>query len=429
MMDTIAQIQSDLAGITFDPSAWPSLRESRERAFQSHKTLGIPTLKDEEWKYTNLREIREDSYKIGQYVALQRDEVSSYLLEDLDPIRLVFVNGHFHLELSSSPSVPGLTFSTLANGVPSELGLLQKIEENTFAALNHATFADGAVVRIAKNTKIERPIMVLNMAVADVDRTVYCAPRTMIIAETGAEATIIESYASVGSRTTFTNAATEIFAGPNTRLEVVKIQGEGLQARHIANVEIKQQADSYLDHFNIAFGGAFTRNDINAFLDGSNISSRIDGVVVVGAEQHCDNHTRLDHAFPNCNSFEVYKHVLSGRSTTVFNGKIYVHQDAQKTDAKQTNQAILLSPEATMNSKPQLEIFADDVKCTHGATVGQLDSMPQFYLQSRGIPKDEAESLLIYAFAAEVLEKISHPGLRDLLEAKLFAKLAADREA
>jgi len=247
-------------------------------------------------------------------------------------------------------------------------------------------------------------------------------PRTLIVLEEGSEAKVLESYVGLGGRY-FTNAVTEISLSRNSHFEHTRFQMESLEAIHIGTVACEQEEDSVLTSNNAMFGAKTARLDANFWVGGEHAETWLNGTYVGMGEQVVDNHTRIDHAVPNCNSFEVYKGILGGKATGVFNGKIFVYEDAQKTDAKQTNQAILLSPTAQVNTKPQLEIFADDVKCTHGATVGQLREDARFYLRSRGIPLAQADAILVYAFAAEVLEKISVPQVRDALEAALNKKL------
>lgn len=432
MATSLKSNSAPLAGLEFDPSACGVLGKVREEAYQAFLDRGVPTTKDEEYKYTPVTDLADRYFVQGGPVPVPESAITDWIYGDLDQIRIVFVNGHFSEELTTSlRGVEGLEIRTLscALGGRQEIiedlfGKLVKPQQFPFAGLNTGTFKEGTYIRISANTKIEKPIHILNIATADANgATQYVAPRALVFVEAGADATLIETFATYGDGPTFSNAVTEIHIEPNGHLQLVKVQQEGLKSHHIANTEVHQAPDSAFNHYSVTFGGKLTRNDLNVFLDGQNIHTRMDGIVVVDGDQLADNHTRLDHAYANCNSFEVYKHVLGGESTGVFNGKIFVHQDAQKTDAKQTNNTILLSAKATMNSKPQLEIFADDVKCTHGATVGYLDRDPVFYMQARGIPKAQAEALMVYAFAAEVLEKITVPGLVESLEAMLFAKL------
>lgn len=426
MSTTLDRTHTALAGIEFDPEVLPALADLRSRALSHHLAAGIPTTKDEEWKYTSLRELGELYFLQGGARPLAGADVDALALGDMPQVRVVFVNGLFNGELSSPlDGVDGLQIRLLSQDSSADgLGALVKTENFPFAALNTATFRDGIAIRITKNAKIDLPIHVVFLAAADPNNAVsYSAPRLVVHAETGSQAELIETYASVGGTSTMSNAVAEVFVAENASLEHIKIQRESTESYHFSTTEVRQERDSSFNHYSVTLGGKLTRNDLNVFLNGSNLHSRMDGIVVIDGAQHADNHTRLDHAFPHCDSFEVYKHVLDGQSTAVFNGKIYVHQDAQKTDAKQTNNTLLLSPQATINSKPQLEIFADDVKCTHGATVGQLDTDPMFYLRSRGIPETQARAMLVYAFAAEVLEKISNRDLVARLEALLDEKL------
>lgn len=409
----------------------------RSQAWKMVSDFGFPHHSDEEYKYTSLRHLQELTWTAGTAIRLQPSQIENLGITGFEQVRLVFVNGFFASDLSDE--LPdGIEFRTLDSGdmptllgkaarvdaqefpVTAHLGRLQKPGIPVTTALNTAAFQSGAYIKVQKDAVIELPIQLLFVTTG---AAVATTPRILIEVEPSAKATLIESYATTGEANHLTVPVTEIFVAQNATLEHVKVQLESLEAEHIALTEISQQRDSTVRHFNVTYGGRLTRNDLNVFLHGSGTHLRMDGVVCIDGSQHVDNHTRLDHAHPNCESFEIYKHLLDGKSTAVFNGKIFVHEDAQKTDAKQTNQAILLSPEATMNTKPQLEIFADDVKCTHGATIGQIREDAMFYLRSRGISVQEARALMVYAFAAEVLEQIEHEGIRQQLEQKLFNKL------
>lgn len=398
------------------------------RARELFEAKGIPTTKDEEWKYTPLHVLNEATWKAGEAF------LPSEVWGSLDPIRLVFANGFLVPSLSRGLDTPGLEVldSSVAGSVAlleaqsfdvaAHLGRLAKPEVHAFGALNAATTTDGAYLRITG--QIERPIV---LAFVSSGEGVSSSPRVYIHAVAGSQATVFETYECQGLTRAFTNAVTEVVVESNAVLEHVKLQDESLRSVTIGLTEVKQEQDSTYRNYTICLGSRITRNDLNVFVGGENCHTRIDAVVCPDGDQHMDNHTRLDHVMPNCESFEVYKHLLNGNSTAVFNGKIFVHQDAQKTDAKQTNQAVLLSPTATMNTKPQLEIFADDVKCTHGATVGSLEHIMEFYMRSRGIPAVQARALLVYAYAAEVIEQISHDGIKEALEKRLLAKLGTEQ--
>lgn len=419
-------------GITADPIALQS--SWRAAAWERFCTQGLPHRKDEDWRYTPITNALPE--KLERAGAAEVIPTGSPL-EGVDRIQLTFVNGRFCAERSDQAEEFGFsleaaqaelgTLATLdeANfSVVAHRGRLNKPGIGTFAALNTALFEQACTLRIPANTKVSKPIHVRFITSGT---EVVSSPRVLIIAESGSEALVLETHESSGAARSLSSAVVEVFVASNAHVEHVKLQDEALDCVHVGLTEIKQEADSTYRHFNVCFGGKLTRNDINVFLNGSNVHCRIDGVICVGGDQHVDNHTRLDHAYPHCDSFEVYKHLLDGNAEAVFNGKIFVHQDAQKTDAKQTNNAILLSPTATMNTKPQLEIFADDVKCTHGATIGQMRSDAMFYLRSRGISEADSRGLLVYAFAAEVLEQISHEGVKEALEASLFTKLSSMR--
>jgi Fe-S cluster assembly protein SufD len=431
------------AGIGFESDRFGPLDPLRARAWERWLALGVPTLKDEEWKYTDLRPFRLEGAREVAPVSMRESHVADHWWEEMDCLRMVFVDGRWDIDLTSPLKTDGLeirSFPCAVDNVPDEMaarvGTLARMEEERFevsahlgqlrkdpahalAALNTATFRDGAYVRVARNVKIEKPIHVVHIAAGEG----YVAPRIFLELEEGAEATLIETYLSAGDVEGITNVVAEIHVGRNAKLSHVRVQNESVVRGHVALTEARQEADSTYLHYNIGFGAKTARNDVNVFLAGDNLHCRLDGVVAIDGDQHHDNHTRLDHAKPHCDSFEVYKHVLDDRSTAVFNGKIFVHQDAQKTDAKQTNQTLLLSPAATINTKPQLEIFADDVKCTHGATIGQVRDDALFYLRARGVPLAEARALLVYAFAAEVIEKIENEPLRLVLERMLYEKL------
>ncbi|MCE9558950.1 MAG: Fe-S cluster assembly protein SufD [Armatimonadetes bacterium] len=429
-------------GLEATHDRFPSLIALRTKALEIANGASFPTRKDEEWRYTPLNLLRDSAWTPGNHAGVTAADVASAALGDFDQIILVFVNGAFSAELSSPLENEAIEIlplsSAISDGKAPRLGELAAVEESfspvaahfgvlkkqamhQFAALNTASFTDGAFLRLKKNQVVDRPIQLLFLSQgANVGN---CA-RVYVVAEEGSKGTIMETYASVGKTTqSFSNAVVEVFVEPNAFLEHVKLLKENDRATHIGLTEVHQSADCTYKNYCINFGGLTTRNDLNVNVNGQNAHTRLDGVVCLDKEQHVDNHTRLDHAQPNCESYEVYKHLLDDSATAVFNGKIFVHQDAQKTDAKQTNKAILLSNKATMNTKPQLEIFADDVKCTHGATVGALESSMEFYLQSRGIPAQEARAILVYAFAAEVIELIGHEGIRTELSKMLFTKL------
>lgn len=418
-------MQATLRALAEGSPEW--LAPLRRAGAETHASLGLPTPKDEEWKYTSVRGLVDAGpWSASPTVDVAAEQLTPWTFGELDTTLVAVVNGRFAPGLSRIDGDPAVEVLPLVDAVARdpELAALvdasDEVARHTFAALNTAAFEGGLCVRVRKGRKANRPVHVLHLGVGEGARF----PRLLVVCEEGSDASLIESYATLGSERGFTDAVTEVNVASNAHLEHVKVQREHDESFHIALTSVRQEADSAYNGYSVTFGGALTRNDLNVFLGGTNIHSRLDGVYALDGEQLCDNHTRLDHAFPHCDSFQVVKGVLDGHSKGVFNGKIFVHQDAQKTDAKQTNQALLLSPTASIDTKPQLEIFADDVKCTHGATVGQLREDAMFYLRSRGIPASEAEALLVYAFASEVLEKITVAEVRAELEETLFRKLA-----
>lgn len=413
------------------------LAEVRDKAFEKFRSAGIPTVKDEEWKYTSLRAIQEGKFLPAYGANVFRQDLEKTIAGRIEVATLGFVNGEFAPEISSDQVLPdGVAFGTLQDAFETHPeivdrylnsiagnpeGKLGAFLEAPFVDLNTAYLGEGAFLYVPRGVTVDVPLQFLFVSKAD-HGPFAAHPRVLIVLEEGARATVLETYIGL-SGTYLNNAVTEIFIARTAHLEHTKIQCETENAFHIATVEARQEGNSVYTSNTVGLGAAIGRNDVNLWLNGEHTESWLNGVHVGKGEQVLDNHTRIDHAKPNCNSFEVYKSILDDRAQGVFNGKIYVYEDAQKTDAKQTNKALLLSPTAQIDTKPQLEIFADDVKCTHGATIGQIREDATFYFQARGIPKKQAEALLVYAFAAEVLEKISIPSVVEALEAALYSKL------
>ena len=413
-----------------------SLQRMRDDALERYMRAGVPTAKDEEFKYTPLSDLREIEFKPAYGSNIFRNDLLGTPVGKIEAITLAFVNGEYAPEISTEGAFPkGALFCSLREALEDHedvvlrhLGKVHTLDgklgttnDERFRWLNTAYLSEGAFLYLPKDAAAPGLLHILYVSRAD-HGPFAAHPRTLIVLEDGAEAKVLESYVGMGGRY-FTNAVTEISLGQNTHLEHTRFQTESLEAVHIGTLATEQGEDSVLTSNSAMFGAKTSRIDANFWVGGEHAETWLNGTYVGMGEQVVDNHTRIDHALPNCNSFEVYKGILGGQSTGVFNGKIFVYEDAQKTDAKQTNQAILLSPTAQVNTKPQLEIFADDVKCTHGATVGQLREDARFYLRSRGIPLAEANAILVYAFAAEVLEKITVDQVRDALEQALNKKL------
>ena len=414
-----------------DMPAW--IREMRHAAIESFAELGFPTTHDEEWKYTSVAPLLAEPFELAgeESVGEVRAKLERLPLADLDCGRLVFVNGRYTPDLTTIERLPaGIQVGSLAAAARNDnaliehhLGRYAESRSHAFVALNTAFFADGAYIEIPKGTVLEKPLHILQVTTGSSSPSVT-HPRTLILAGANARAVIIESFCSLGDAKTFTNAVTEIVASEGASVDYSKVQQENDSAFHYARVQVQQERSSNVATHSIQLGGALTREEVQTVLAGEGAEALLQGLYVISGRQHVDNHTTIDHAQPHCSSREIYKGVLEGKSQGVFNGKIIVRPDAQRTDSKQSNKNLLLSEDAIINTKPQLEIFADDVKCTHGATVGQIDPEAVFYLRSRGIAADQAKSLLTFAFANDVLERIKYKPLRERIAERLFARLA-----
>jgi Fe-S cluster assembly protein SufD len=378
----------------------PALLKLRRQAIERFAALGFPTLEDEDWRFTPLAPLTRI------------------------PFTKVAASG-FDLE---SPRRDGVIVCSLAHALTKHPDLVEPYlaryadyEEHAFAALNTAFLHEGAFVYLPPGVVVPEPIDLNSLVIAFGEPPLMWPRRALIVAGRNSQATVCERYFGLPGLTYFTNAVTEIILDEGAILDHYKVNQEGDAAFHVATTQVQMGRSCNFSSHNLTFGGRLTRNDVNAYLDGEGSECTLNGLYVGGGEQLIDNHTRIDHARPHCASHELYKGILDGKSRGVFAGRIYVHQDAQKTDAKQTNQTLLLSDDAVIDTKPQLEIFADDVKCTHGATVGQLDAESVFYLRTRGIGKDEARALLTFAFANDIVGRIKIESLRAELEQLLFA--------
>jgi Fe-S cluster assembly protein SufD len=410
----------------------------RKEAIGRFAELGFPTTKKEEWKFTNVAPIARIPFQLAESVpdGLTAETLAHMPFADTafceQCSRIVFVDGHYSRELSS-PDVPkGVTATSLAEAIKAEAPTLKAhlarhaaFERQAFVALNTAFLEDGAFVEIPRGITLERPIYLL--FVSSASQPVALHPRNLVIVGDDSQAAIIEDYVGLQDGVYFTNAVTEIVAGENSVVEHYKLQDESAGAYHIATVQAYQARFSSFTSHSTSFGGALVRNDVNVVLDGEGAQCTLNGLYVTADNQHVDNHTVIDHVKPHGTSRELYKGILNDKSSAVFNGSIVVRKDAQKTDARQSNKNLLLSQEATINSKPQLEINADDVKCTHGTSIGHPDDDSIYYLRSRGISQDEAQAVLTYGFADDVLNKMKIAGLRVRLECALLSRLSSQR--
>ncbi len=430
--------QFDLLEKSLNGESQSPLHAYRRKALAQFTESGFPTQKDEEWRFTNIAPIVQTQFErrgLRDTVPVTQADIAPFLFPDAQAATLVFVDGHFAPSLSTG-KFPGdsVEAGSLADRmkldpamVLQQLARSPRAEGNPFVALGTAFLVDGAYVRIPDGVECTTPIHLLYLSTAT-GGAYMVHPRNLIAVGKNASATIVETYGCLGPGTYFNNAVTDIVVGDDARLELSRVQDEGAAAFHIGSISVRQGRGSRFTAHSISFGGAIVRNTVTCLLDGEGGECTLNGMSLATGTQLIDNHTTIDHARPHCDSHELYKSILADRARGVFNGKIFVRKDAQKTDAKQTNKTLLLSDEATIDTKPQLEIFADDVKCTHGATVGQLDDEQLFYLRSRGLGIDEAREMLINAFAGDSISRIGVPALRDGIASLLRERLRSQNQ-
>ena len=417
---------------TADGPEW--LEPLRRAGAERFAAVGFPAPRDEEWRFTPLAAITQGQWTSAGLPGedLGGERVLPFLFGHPEWTTLVFVNGWYHEALSSVQGLPpGVRVSSLAEAfradgqlLESHLGRHAPVEGSPFTALNLAQFRDGGLVSIGAGVDLESPVHLVFVTTPDAAGTVV-HPRNLLVVGRGARASVIESYVTLAAEQSYwTNAVTEVSVGAGAWVEHTRIQRESERAQHVGLTHVEQARDSHYRSFTMAMGAAMSRHNLHVRLNDENIESLMYGLYLTRGEQVADNHTAIYHDQPNCRSWEVYKGVLDGRSRGVFNGKVFVKPEAQKTDAKQTNRNLLLSDGAKVDTKPQLEIFADDVRCTHGATVGRLDELALFYARTRGIPVLAAERLLTYAFAAEVIEEVALAPVREELERLVLERLA-----
>ncbi len=401
----------------------------RKKAISRFEKLGFPGKRDEEWKYTPLSPILKHKFAVdAPPSSISQATVDKLSFSALPDNRVVLVNGRYSAELSHFDPPEGVVIASLANMLENKseiidqfLSKLADFSAEPFVALNTAFTNDGVFIYIPDGVVLEAPIQLLYLSDAS-KGAFFASPRNLIVAGKSAQAKIVEKYAALNEDDVyFNNGVTEVLLHQNSKIEHIRVQDESLSAYHIKNFQVYQKKDSNFTLINIDMGGRLVRNNINMKLDDVNCEGHLIGAYMATGRQHIDNHTAIDHAKPNCFSNEIYKGILGGKARGVFNGKIFVRQDAQKTNAYQDNKALLLSDDAQINTKPQLEIFADDVKCSHGATIGQLDDEALFYLRARGISKDKANSMLHYAFVCEALDYVTIDEVREALDELLLA--------
>jgi Fe-S cluster assembly protein SufD len=410
------------------------LHEVRNHAIKNFENKGFPTKKEEAWKYTSLNAILKNDFSVfpKKENVIEFKEVKKYFLHEIDTYKVVFIDGIFSSFLSSTTH-DGLDVCLMASALtkPKYKMVIDAYfnqianREDSLTSLNTAFSYEGAYINIPKSKVVDKPIEIIYFSTGN-EAALMVQPRNLVIVGENAHVQIVERHQSLNSNPVLTNSVTEIFAQKRAIVDYYKVQNDVLTANLVDNTYIAQKQESRVAVHTFSFGGNITRNNLNFYHQGERIDSTLKGITIIGDKQHVDHHTLVQHATPNCESHQNYKTILDGNSTGVFNGKIFVEKEAQKTNAFQQNNNILLGDKATINAKPQLEIFADDVKCSHGCTIGQLDESAMFYMQQRGIPKKEAKALLMYAFTSEVTNSVKIPELRTKIAKIIATKLGVN---
>lgn len=429
-MDLKEKIVSSYVAFEDGVNVNSDIHEIRTEAFQNFEKLGFPTKKLEAWKYTSLNSILKEDYSLfpNKEKTINLEAVKKYFIHDIDTYKIVFIDGKYSSFLSETTHdqidvclmSSALTKSKYKAVIENYFNKAAKQDHLT--SLNTAFTKEGAYIHIPKNIEVEKPIQIINFSTGAQTATMF-QPRNLIVVDQNSHIQIIERHQSLTEHPVLTNSVTEIFAGRHANIDYYKIQNDTTSASLVDNTYIEQDSKSVVSVHTFSFGGSMTRNNLNFYQKGEHIDSILKGITIIEGKQHVDHHTLVHHIEPNCESHQDYKGIFDERSTGVFNGKVIVEKEAQKTNAYQQNNNVLVSDRSTINAKPQLEIFADDVKCSHGCTIGQLDEQALFYMQQRGIPKKEARALLMYAFANTVLESVRIPEVKARITQLIANKL------
>tara|TARA_R110002050_G_scaffold148777_2_gene275101 strand:- start:440 stop:1753 length:1314 start_codon:yes stop_codon:yes gene_type:complete len=406
------------------------VHDVRSEAIKIFEEKGFPTKKEEAWKYTSLNKILKEDYSVfpKQENAIEYSDVKKYLIHDIDTYKVVFIDGKYasHLSQTTHDGIDVCLMSAALSKPKYRLVIENYFNKaatkDSLPSLNTAFSCEGAYINVPKNKLVEKPIQIIHFSTGN-ESALMLQPRNLIVIGENSHVQIIERHQSLTDNPVLTNSVTEVFTNKRAIVDYYKIQNDNLNASLIDNTFIKQKQESIASVHTFAFGGKLTRNNLNFYQNGERIDSILKGVTIIGDKQHVDHNTLVHHIQPNCESHQDYKGIFGENSTGVFNGKIIVEKEAQKTNAFQSNNNILISDKATINTKPQLEIFADDVKCSHGCTIGQLDESAMFYMQSRGIPKKEAKALLMYAFSNNVLSSVKVPEIKQRITKIIANKL------
>ena len=414
-----------------------AIHEIRTEALENFEKLGFPTKKLEAWKYTSLNNVLKNDFSLfpNRDVAVELADVKKYFIHDIDTYNVVFIDGKYSSFLSETThDTIDVCLMSSALSKPKYKAVIDKYfnkvaKQDNLTSLNTAFASEGAYIHIPKNVEVKKPIQIINFTTGS-EVAVMTQPRNLIVVDENAHVQIIERHQSLTSNAVLSNVVTEIFSAKSSTVDVYKIQNDDLNASIVDNTYVDQKSNSVVSVHTFSFGGNITRNNLNFYQNGEYIDSILKGITIIEGKQHVDHHTLVHHIEPNCESHQDYKGIFDERSTGVFNGKVIVNKEAQKTNAYQQNNNVLISDKATINAKPQLEIFADDVKCSHGCTIGQLDDDALFYMQQRGIPKKEGKALLMFAFANTVLESVKIPEVKTritkLITNKLGVKIGFD---
>lgn len=419
MSDLFAQVSEEHKATEPD---W--LLAKRKEAFDHFVELGFPTTRMEDWRFTSVAPIADTTFTIAADAPVTESDVAPHLYSEYDGPRLVFVDGVFAENVSSLAGLPeGVTLCRLNEAASNatfreKLGTLSRENAEAFTALNMALARDGVFLHFPANVASETPVQLIYIKTGTEPARIGCT-RNLFVFGTSSQARLVETHVSLADGPAFTNIVTEAFVGANAHVDVVKVQNEAKSTFHVASLFLRQDRDSVYRQHGFDFGGALVRNNVRGNLEGTACEAIVNGLYMLDGNQHVDNWMWMEHAEENIPSHELYKGILDGKASAVFTGRIFVHQKAQRTDAKQTNQNLLLSDDARVNTKPQLEIYADDVKCTHGATIGQLDQTALFYLMSRGIERGRARNLLVHAFAGDIIERVNFDPVRERIESLL----------
>ena len=409
------------------------VHDVRSDAIKVFEEKGFPSKKEEAWKYTSLNSILKQDYSVfpKQENAIEYSDVKKYFIHDIDTYNIIFIDGKYssHLSKTTHDGIDVCLMSSALNKPKYRLiieNYFNKVAtKDSITSLNTAFAQEGAYIHIPKNKLVNKPIQIIHFSTGS-EVALMQQPRNLIVVDENSHVQIIERHQSLTDNPVLTNSVTEIFGNKRAIVDYYKIQNDNVNASLIDNTFVNQKRESHVSVHTFSFGGKLTRNNLNFYQNGEHMDSTLNGVTIIGDKQHVDHNTLVHHIEPNCESHQDYKGIFNDSATGVFNGKVVVNKEAQKTNAFQSNNNILLSDKATINSKPQLEIFADDVKCSHGCTIGQLDESAMFYMRSRGIPEKEAKALLMFAFSNNVMSSVKIPELKQRITKIIANKLGVD---